>query len=368
VVATVNPGDGTPGSSSLAITTALTTIPVIVSLPTGSSPISVAATAGSSGLILVSLTGDTVDCPPLGGAVGIIQASNSVLNSVVCMPSANPGFILVLPGDQKALVLDKIAGSATFIINIPSVTSATVSTTLTVGASPVWAATSVDGHTAYVLNQGSSSISVIDAVGESVTTLSVPTGGTSPSVIVADHIQNRLYVSNTASNNVSVFDASVTPIALLTSANPNPVPLNAGAHPIALAVSGSNIYVANTGLNFANIINANTLAVSAQTIKPIPLASASLVTWVAVSQDGTKAYVSAYDPVGGYPIADGTVIGPDAANTTVILSTSTNAVITDIPSPPQNMDPNTDACLANPTFDNCKAVAKQRPLQIVPRI
>ncbi len=53
------------------------------------------------------------------------------------------------------------------------------------------------GATIYVLNQGSNDITVLNGNTEGLITASVLTGGTSPSMIVADHVLNRLYVSNT---------------------------------------------------------------------------------------------------------------------------------------------------------------------------
>ncbi len=133
-VATVN-----PDANSVTVQST-TSGPNTVTLPTNSIPMSIAATT-STGFILVSLQNDTTlaGCGS-GGTVGIIQANSASLTARICVTSA-PGFILVLPGDQKALVLDSTNNDVTFI-NIPN---ATLRNAVPVGTNPVWAASNANG-------------------------------------------------------------------------------------------------------------------------------------------------------------------------------------------------------------------------------
>lgn len=342
-----------PNSDTVTVTSPLIPTTTTVSLPAGSNPSFVAATA-TTGLILVAMQPNANSgCTAAQGSIGIIQASTSALTTTVCLPNstttiANPSFILVVSADQKALVLDSALSTAT-ILDLPSGNVSTT-TPLTVGTNPVGAAT-IDGHTVYVLNQeasgANSDITVIDAVAEAViSTAPVISGGIGASVIIADHNLSRLYVSNTGSANVAVFAASTALAPPLTT-------VTVGTAPKGLAVSanGSTLYVANTGSNFASIINASNFNVAS--IAPVSDPTAT-VTSTAVSKDGTKAYLSF-------------VTSGDLNNTVVILQAGTNTVLGNSAPPPQ--DPNCNPGSA--TFSSCTTPTNpplQRPLQIVPRI
>ena len=341
--------------------------PLTVSLPTGATPNSIAATT-NTGLILVSLQGDTdpVDSCSSHGAVAIIQAGTaSRLSPSICMLTANPGFILVLPGDQKALVLDSTNNNATFI-NIPN---ATAGTTVSVGTNPVWATSnatsSSNASTVYVLNQGSGTISVVDVAGETVTATSLPavTGSlSSPSMIVFDGTLSRLYISNTGASpgTVSVLDTTqlcpgATCLQSLHAA------IQVGTAPIALAVTpgGSKVYVANTGEASASVINTTTFAASKITVT-IP-GTTLTATWLTVSKDGTRAYLTLVDPA---DVGSGTAIIITASNLPLTDPNNGNAPVLIAPTP-QDL---TSACVVYGPPSNCATVGKQRPVQIVPRL
>jgi YVTN family beta-propeller protein len=319
------------------------------------------------------------------------------------------------------VVLDATANTATLV----DIVRTTASAALPVGTTPVWAASSADGNTIYVLNQGSSDITVINAAVQAVSVPSVPTGGTSPSFIVADHQLNRLYVSNTntgSTGTISVFDTSAGSVVSITAATASTppmtttytytltsgpalqtgtsivitgmadagnngtfmitavgagtftvanasgvttstaqtgkgagptsasligLPIPVGFSPKALAVTpdGSKVYVANTGSPFASVIDGNSLSVVG-TITPIANDPTATVTWVAISKDGTKAYVAA-------------VVPSNLTNTTEVVQTANNSPIVNIAPPQQN-----PACVAT-VATPCPL---QRPFQIVPRL
>ena len=351
LIATADPDAGTVTLSSTSLPSSAVTLPA--------TPNAIAATAGS-GLVLVSLSNDTADCAPVPhGAVRIIQASTASLTSQAICLSFNPGFILVLPGDQRALVLENNnpTGTNAALINIPS---ATLLATLTVGSNPVWAASSQDGNAAYVLNKAGATITVVDVVHQATVGAAVSTGGSSPSMIVADHVLNRLYVSNTGTNSVAVFSALANTVLSLGS----PVSLNSvspGTSPIALAVTpdGSELYVANTGAASATVINTSTFAA---TLIPVPSQPAgTTATWLTVSKDGTRAYLTLVDQPAD--VGSGTAIVLTASNSLLIDSTNGKPAI--IKPPPQ--DP-ASPCALNPADSSCATVTRQRPVQLAPHL
>jgi DNA-binding beta-propeller fold protein YncE len=206
-----------------------------------------------------------------------------------------------------------------------------------------------------------------------------------PSVIITDRNMNRLYISNTgmvpsnsANNTVSVLDATsldTTPATIATLGSPTLTELHApiavGANPIALAVTldGSSVYVADTWANTASVINGNSFNVSVLT--PDTTNAAALVQSVAVSNDGTKAFIAVTVP-GDRAIANSN--NPDlpaSGNGIYVVLTSNNSFATNDTggvlniAPPQDMSCDvTETCFV----PGAGSVLLQRPLQIVPRI
>ncbi len=316
------------------------------SLPQDLVPTFITATA-TTGKILVSMKEQvppsaTLTCPGGKGAIGIVDPTTATLTNTICA-GTDPGFILVAQNDTKAFILDATDNSVS-VLNIAAATVSAVP--LVVGTTPVWATTSLSGNTVYVLNQGTHDISVIDAVGESVTTLSIAGASLSnPSVIVADN-SNRLYVSNTNPvGTVSVLNAST--LAALPQS-----PIAVGVNPVALSVTpdGSSVYVANTGSNFASVINGNSFNVT--TLTPTTDVSARIQS-VTVSKDGTKAFMAV-------------TVSNDLANGIFVVFTSNNAFVTNPSGSVLNVAPPQDmSCDAT---ESCSGVLLQRPVQIVPRV
>jgi YVTN family beta-propeller protein len=236
-----------------------------------------------------------------------------------------------------------------------------------VGTTPIWASTSLDGNTLYVLNRGSDNISVVDAVGQTVNPTPIATG-TTPSVIITDRSLNRLYVSNTGNNTVSVLDASSSALPVLRI-----VSAGMGTAPVSLAVTpdGASVYVANTGSNFVSVINASSFNVTSLTPDPLGTVQA-----VAVSKDGTKAFI-AVTVASDRANASSTNLNnpasnlPTSGNGVYVVLTSTNAFVTNESvaqiniAPPQDLSCDaTDSCFV----PGVGSVLLQRPVQIVPRM
>lgn len=342
-------------SDTVTLINTLVGTTTVVTLPQEFFPTFITATA-TTGQILVSLqaspTATTFPICGGTGAIGIIDTSTATLTGNPICAGSKPGFIQVALSDSKAFILDQ-TGS----VRVLNIAAATLSTTpLAVGTTPIWATTSLDGNTLYVLNQGSNDISVVDAVAESVTTLSITTGTLStPSVIITDRSLNRLYISNKGNGTVSVLDASNSTLPALKI-----VPV--GTAPVALAVTpdGTSVYVANTGANSASVINANSFNVTALTPIPNTVDPSARVQAVAVSKDGTKAFI-AVTVTGDRANANET-----SGNGIYVVLTSTNAFATNTSGGILNIAPPQD--LSCDATESCTGVPLQRPVQIVPRI
>jgi DNA-binding beta-propeller fold protein YncE len=387
-----------PESDTVTLYNTLEGTTTAISLPQDLYPTFITATA-TTGLILVSLqevspASSNPTCPGGKGAIGIIPTGTAALANTVCAGS-KPGFLLVAQSDSEVFILDQTDHNVS-VLNLSTLSpSSTMSAVIPVGMNPIWATTSLDGNTIYVLNHGSNDISVIDAVGQSIiagsvkprkpgTTLAL-SSLSAPSVIITDRNMNRLYISNTgmvpsnsANNTVSVLDATsldTTPATIATLGSPTLTELHApiavGANPIALAVTldGSSVYVADTWANTASVINGNSFNVSVLT--PDTTNAAALVQSVAVSNDGTKAFIAVTVP-GDRAIANSN--NPDlpaSGNGIYVVLTSNNSFATNDTggvlniAPPQDMSCDvTETCFV----PGAGSVLLQRPLQIVPRI
>jgi len=354
-----------PQTNSVTVINTLEGTTQTISLPSEFVPASIAATL-TTNQILVSLqplsTATTFPtCGAAGiGAIGVIDITSggtATLDFKVCgtKPGFVPGFIYVMPSGSQAFILDQTNNTVS-VLNLAALSStSTMSPVLAVGTTPIWATTNLHGDTLYVLNQGSNDISVIDPAGLSLINSSIKPAHalSSPSVIIADSL-NRLYISNTGTNvtvpgTVSVLDATTAGLAELHA------PIVVGNAPIALAVTpdGASVYVANTGSDFASVINTSSFNVTPLT--PDPQAT---VQAVAVSKDGTKAYIAV------------TVSGDQASTDTpgngiYVVLTSNNTLVTNASGLQINIAPPQD--LHCEFTGNCTVGLLQRPVQIVPR-
>ncbi len=154
---------------------------------------------------------------------------------------------------------------------------------------------------AYIANEGSGNVSVINTATNMVTA-TIPTGDTPYSVAVSPD-GSRVYVVNANSYNVSVINTSTnTVIDSVHVYTPRGV---------AVSPDGSRVYVTSRDSNAVYVINTATNAVT--NIIGVGLAPGG----VAVSPDGSKAYVTC----GGQG-------GP--TDTVSVINTATNTVIDNI--------------------------------------
>jgi hypothetical protein len=149
-----------PESDTVTLFNTLEDTTATISLPQGFVPSFITATAGT-GQILVSLqltkTNPNASCAGMG-AIGVISTTTAALTYTICAGS-KPGFLLVAQSDSELFILDQTDNSVS-VLNLatlsPSSTTSVLCTSTnvcTVGTTPIWATTSLDGNTIYVLNQ-----------------------------------------------------------------------------------------------------------------------------------------------------------------------------------------------------------------------
>ena len=188
-------------------------------------------------------------------------------------------------------------------------TTNTVIATITVGSAPAGVAVNAANGDVYVTNDGSGTVSVIDANPLDTrtynTVIATITVGTNPNAVAANATNNDVYVTNFTDNTVSVIDANPTDPNYNTVIETIAIPLynSTYANPTAVAVSSAgtyagDVYVTNQGSGTVSVINpGNTI------VATIPLATNADPYGVAVGSTGTiyaadlgNSTVSVIDP------------------------------------------------------------------------
>ncbi|GAA4707549.1 hypothetical protein GCM10023215_55670 [Pseudonocardia yuanmonensis] len=226
--------------------------------------------------------------PPLAGPSGRgprrpVRILLAVASVVVVLAAAGIGVFLWRGGGTSPTAP---AGAANVAA---SIAGPTVSGSVPVGQNPQDVLLSPDGRTAYVMNTGSNSISVIDTGTRGITaTVPVPNGPPQFASISPDGA--RLYVSvynpaTTGANAVNAVDVVDTRSLSVTHTIP------VGLHPYASAVSpdGNTILVPNHDSADISVIDWRTKSVTGRIpVKPNP-------HFVAFTADGSKAFVADHE-------------------------------------------------------------------------
>jgi YVTN family beta-propeller protein len=198
---------------------------------------------------------------------------------------------------------------------------------------------SPDGTRAYVCNEDSETVSVIDTATNRVLT-NIPVARF-PSGIAVSPDGTRVYVSNSYSKTVAVIDTATDRV--LTN-----IPTESSSTKVVVSPDGTRAYVKN--LDAVSVIDTAT----DQVLTRIPIVDSSY--GVALSPDGTRVYVCKYNkstvsvidtatdrvvtniPVGRYPF--GVAVSPDGNRayvtnsgtlTVSVIDTATDQVVTSIP-------------------------------------
>ena len=228
-------------------------------------------------------------------------------------------------------------------VSVIDVDSDVVVTNLRAGISPVRVAVRPDGKKVYVANIGSDRVTVINATTNSVGRFIIV--GDSPAEILVSPDGSQVYTPNAQSQNVTIINTATE--SVITNL---PASFNCRAILWVTNSIGNRVYVANQGAGTVTVIDPQTLTVD----RTIPVGGGP--RRLAVSPDGNRVYVANYQsddvsiidavtrtrlmnlPVGNGP--RGVSVTPNGAevwvtnllsNNVSVISTASNTILTNLP-------------------------------------
>ncbi|HEV2117141.1 MAG TPA: hypothetical protein VGR48_14010 [Terriglobales bacterium] len=326
-----------------------TETPTTLNLAAGSRPVFLATT--ETGKMYVANAG--------GNSVGVINGLQTALTTTVTVGST-PVALAETPDGKKLYSANQ--GDGTVSVIETSTNSVLQTISLPPGAAPIWALFSPDGQELYVLNQGLGTVSVIDATSDTiVATLQV---GTSPVQMFVDKQFNRLYVvnevvpspGNPVTDGVWIFDASVDPPKPLTT-----VSLKVwGPSAITVLANGLTAYVANLELTSPSP-NGSVPCTNSSTSPCQSTVSLSVINTTSNKLQSTQSFptVTAKCNLNNVPFtqpggvrfpafvasssnSNRVYVSSCDAGVIHILNTTNNSLVTDIASPPSSFPPPTN--------------------------
>ncbi len=216
-----------------------------------------------------------------------LRASFTTLTAILS------GLLLLSAPAAQAAPFAYITNDNSDNVSVIDTASNTVTATVGVGDGPFGVAVTPDGTRVYVANYGGGTVSVIRTSDNTVTaTVGV---GSGPVGVAVTPDGARVYVANFGGNTVSVIDTSDNTVTT--------VGVGAQPHGVAVTPDGARVYVANYGGNTVSVIRT-----SDNTVTTVGAVGAN--PWgVAVTPDGARVYVT---NIGG--------------NTVSVIDTASNAV------------------------------------------
>lgn len=247
----------------------------------------------------------------------------SVLDAATFVPIAGSPFMVNIPFSAGALnqVVVNSSGTRIYITNNFNVNNVSVLDGTTFapiagspfpsgGVGPVDLALNPTETQLFVVNDGSSNVSVLDATSPTLASLGVVPAGMNPGAIVVNPLGTLAYVINQSSNDVSVFNQT-SPFAAHPM-SPIAVPTPRG---IAIDSTGTILYVID-GNGFIYSFNASTLA---PILGPLPTGFPSSGA-SAVNPDPLKPFL--------YVLIGGGVDSVGVFNTTTLLPVGASPYLT----------------------------------------
>ncbi|WP_158823933.1 YncE family protein [Granulicella sp. S156] len=281
----------------LSLPTSLLSQDVVQStLATGANPTSVEAiTVISTGsTVFVTQAGDSSLSPAVPASIAALNVTSgpSLLQSITFAdPTQVPAFVVGYDGTQRVYALSEPSAGGLGEASAIEGTQLAISATIPVGINPVYGVMTSDAKRAYILNQGSGTVSVINVVNNALDTgvqypqqpdgttppvgtiplpnITTPSGTTAPNPVWADYTltTNELVVLNQG-DGVNPGSLSLINIPLCNintqPANPNcsttnptdatgfgtivaTIPVGINPTMVSMLVDGTQAYVVNSG-------------------------------------------------------------------------------------------------------------------------
>ncbi|MGW3152414.1 beta-propeller fold lactonase family protein [Streptomyces sp. NPDC001177] len=180
--------------------------------------------------------------------VSVIDTSTDTVVGTPITVGAGPIAIAMLPNGTKAYVSNELSNN----VSVIDTADRTVTATIGVGVHPRGIAVTPDGTKAYVADNGSNEVSVIDTATNTVTGSPI-TVGTSPNGLDILPNGSKVYVANAASNSVSVINTSTDTVSTTITTN-----IGANPQDTVATENGQKVYVPNHDDNNVSVIDTAT--------------------------------------------------------------------------------------------------------------
>ena len=231
--------------------------------------------------------------------------------------------------------------TVTVPVAVPTPTTVTTTIPAQQSDSPQWIAFNASGSRAYVTNQGSASVSVIDTATNTVVTTITDGIGDQPT-IAALAPNGKIYVSNQGSGTVSVIDTTTDTVITGIAVGGHPLGFAFGPGGVGYVAGGSGQFVAIIDTTTNTVVDTIPLGGNPAQVELRPNTSHLYVTnqfagTVSVIDTATDELVSTI-PTGIYPTIikfnnAGTLayVTTEFSNAVDVIDTATNAVVRSIP-------------------------------------
>lgn len=168
----------------------------------------------------------------LAFTIRLYAASTTAIKTIPV--GTNPGQIVVNPIAHTAYVVNQGSNN----VSLLDTQQLKVKKLITVGASPIGIAANPAANKVYVANSGSGSITPISGT----SALTPWTVGGTPSAVVVDSVLNQLYVMDTSLNQIDILNAGtgVAIATIPTSLPPKAMTVNIATHAVFVACSGAS--------------------------------------------------------------------------------------------------------------------------------
>lgn len=251
-------------------------------------PIDTATNTVSGGAIPVGSEPMSIAITPDGKTAYVVNEGSDNVTPIITQYNlaespisvgSGPGVVAIAPDGKTAYVSDTTSNAVTPI----DIATNTTKPWIPVGEDPEGIAITPNGQTAYVANAESNTVTPIDLV-TGMAGAAIPTGGTSPSFIAVAPDGNTVYVVNRGTSDV-------TPIDVATNVAGTPIPVGANPNEIAITPDGTTAYVDAYGPGPDNITPIDLATNTPGT----PIQVTQGVAGIAITPDSATAYVSNFN-------------------------------------------------------------------------